>query len=54
MASDISQTPPEESIYVDDRLMFVEVAQTLGMHGIHYTGVDQMKKELKKFKLKQD
>jgi putative hydrolase of the HAD superfamily len=23
--------------YVDDRLLFVQVAKTLGMHGIHHT-----------------
>ncbi len=50
MASDISQTDPAHSLYIDDRLMFVEVAQTLGMHGLHYKGLDEAKKQLKKFK----
>ncbi len=48
MASDISQTMPEQSLYIDDRLMFVEVAQTLGMHGLHYKDLDTAKKTVKK------
>jgi putative hydrolase of the HAD superfamily len=54
MASDISQTPPEQSLYIDDRHMFVEIAQTLGMQGIHYTGLDDTKRQLKKFKFIKD
>jgi putative hydrolase of the HAD superfamily len=51
MASDISQTSPKHSLYIDDRLMFVEIAQSLGMQGIHYKGLDETKNQLKKFKL---
>lgn len=50
MASDISQTSPKHSLYIDDRHMFVEVAKTLGMHGIHYKNLEEAKKQLKKFK----
>jgi len=50
MAGDISQTPPKHSLYIDDRLMFVQIAKTLGMHGIHYRGLDEFKTQLKKFK----
>ena len=32
-----------------DYLMFVEVAQTLGMHGIHFQSLDAAKHKLKKF-----
>lgn len=49
MASDISQTKPEHSLYIDDRHMFVEVAQALGMQGIHYKGLEDAKVELKRF-----
>lgn len=49
MASDISQTKPEHSLYIDDRQMFVEVAKTLGMHGIHHEGLEATKKQLRKF-----
>ena len=51
MASDISQTAPEDSLYVDDRLMFVEVAQTLGLNGLHYEGLEKAKMQLKMFGL---
>ncbi len=36
VALDISQTPPEQVIYIDDRGMFTEVAAKLGMHSIHH------------------
>lgn len=49
MAIDISQTAPEHSLYIDDRHMFVEVAQTLGMNGIHYQGLKEAKIKLKAF-----
>ena len=51
MASDISQTAPENSLYIDDRQMFVEVAQTLGLNGLHYVGLEEAKKQLKVFGL---
>ena len=47
MATDISQTTPEHTLYIDDRLMFVEVAQTLGMHGIHFKNLQELKHKLK-------
>jgi putative hydrolase of the HAD superfamily len=51
MAIDISQASPEASLYIDDRHMFVEVAQTLGMNGIHFTGLDAVKDELRSYGL---
>lgn len=51
MAIDMSQTHPENIIYIDDRHMFVEVAKTLSMHGIHHQGLETTKKQLKKFGL---
>ncbi|MEP6795429.1 MAG: HAD-IA family hydrolase [Saprospiraceae bacterium] len=51
MAIDVSQASPAASLYIDDRHMFVEVAQTLGMNGIHYTGLDAVKAELKSYGL---
>jgi putative hydrolase of the HAD superfamily len=29
--------PPEESVYIDDRPMFADVAETLGIRGIRHT-----------------
>ena len=37
MALDIAQVPPGQVAYLDDRLMFVQVAETLGIRGIHHT-----------------
>jgi putative hydrolase of the HAD superfamily len=51
MAVNISQTPLENAIYIDDRLMFVEVAKSLGMHGIHHKGLDATKNKLESFGL---
>jgi putative hydrolase of the HAD superfamily len=51
MAGDISQTLPENSLFIDDRLMFVKVAQALGINGMHYEGLDKAKAQLKKFGL---
>ncbi len=36
IALDVAQVPPEEVAYIDDRSLFVEVAQGLGIHGIHH------------------
>jgi putative hydrolase of the HAD superfamily len=38
IALDVAQVPPGEVAYVDDRLMFVQVAESLGIRGIHHTG----------------
>jgi putative hydrolase of the HAD superfamily len=37
MALDIAQVQPERVIYIDDRNLFVEVAEGLGIRGIHHT-----------------
>lgn len=37
MALDIAQVDPAEVVYIDDQELFVEVAQGLGLHGIHHT-----------------
>ena len=39
LASDISQTPVNHVLYIDDRNMFVEVALSLGMHAYHWQGL---------------
>ncbi len=40
MALDVAQVAPEQAVYVDDRAMFVDVAQGLGFQGIHHTGYE--------------
>ncbi len=47
MALDIAQVSPEQVAYVEDRLMFVEVAQSLGIRGIHHTGYESTRDSLK-------
>jgi putative hydrolase of the HAD superfamily len=47
LALDCAQALPEESLYLDDRAMFVEVAQSLGLHGIHHTGLEATRTALK-------
>ena len=47
MALDIAQVSPEQVAYVEDRLMFVEVAQTLGIRGIHHIGYGSTRDALK-------
>jgi len=39
MALDITQVRPDQVVYVDDRLMFVQVAESLGIRGIHHENV---------------
>jgi putative hydrolase of the HAD superfamily len=51
MAIDISHSQPKASIYIDDRPMFVQVATSLDMNGIHYKDLKTVKKKLKKFGL---
>jgi putative hydrolase of the HAD superfamily len=46
IALDIAQVPPEEVVYIEDRLMFVEVAQSLDIRGIHHTGYDSTRESL--------
>jgi putative hydrolase of the HAD superfamily len=46
VALDISQAAPEDVAYIDDRLMFVEVARELGIHGIHHTGLTSTRTKL--------
>lgn len=40
IALDISQTAPEQVLYIEDRAMFADVARTLGIRGIHHTSFE--------------
>ncbi len=46
IALDIAQVSPDQVIYIDDRAMFVEVAQGLGIKGIIHTGHEATRKTL--------
>lgn len=41
LALDIAQVPPEQAVYVEDRLMFVEVAGDLGIRSIHHESMEK-------------
>ncbi len=46
IALDIAQVRPEQVVYIDDRAMFVEVAQGLGLRGIIHRGYEATRKTL--------
>ncbi|MCB9419916.1 MAG: HAD family phosphatase [Ardenticatenaceae bacterium] len=37
LALDVTQSQPKQVVYIDDRAMLVDVARSLGIHGIHHT-----------------
>jgi putative hydrolase of the HAD superfamily len=51
IALDISQADPARSVYIDDRALFVEIAQDLGFHGIHHTDFEITRTKLKELGL---
>lgn len=46
LALDTTHAHPEQVINIDDRIMFVQVAQSLGVRGIHYRDLDSARREL--------
>ena len=46
MALDIAQVDPQQVVYIDDRPMFVEVAQSLGIQGIIHKNFQTTRKVL--------
>jgi len=51
VALDIARVDPAKTIYVEDQPMFVSVAQSLGIKGIHHENVESTKKQLASFGL---
>jgi len=51
IALDIAQVSPEQVVYIDDRAMFVEVAQGLGIQGIIHRSYETTQKALESFGL---
>ncbi|HQW83697.1 MAG TPA: HAD hydrolase-like protein [Ferruginibacter sp.] len=47
IACDIAHSQPKETIMIDDRSMFTEVAKTVGITAIQYEGLDSIKEKLK-------
>ncbi len=48
IALDIAQVDPQQVVYIDDRPMFVEVAQSLGIQGIVHTDYESTRKFLER------
>jgi putative hydrolase of the HAD superfamily len=46
LALDVAQVSPERVVYIEDRFMFVEVAQSLGIQGIYHTDYDSTRAAL--------
>ena len=44
MAIDLANVPPEQTVYVDDRKLFVEVAGTLGLKAIQHTSYEETRR----------
>jgi putative hydrolase of the HAD superfamily len=51
MALDIAQVPVGQVIYLDDRAMFVQIAKSLGIHGVHHTDCKSTRAKLSAFGL---
>lgn len=51
IALDVAQVAPQQSLYIDDRQLHVEVAHRLGMNVIHHTDIEATKHELSKYGL---
>lgn len=51
MALNMAHTGVEHALYIDDRLLFVEVARGLGINGIHHTDRNSTRKALASFGL---
>ena len=51
VALDIAQVPARWVVYIEDRPMFVQVAETLGMRGIHHTDYKSTRAKLASFGL---
>jgi putative hydrolase of the HAD superfamily len=51
LAIDISQSDLQSSIYIDDRMLFVQVAESLGLHGIYHQNYKDTKAQLEELGL---
>jgi len=51
IALDLVQVPPEQIVYLDDRPLFVDVANGLGIHGIRHSSYDSTREALAQFGL---
>lgn len=52
LALDLAQVPPEQIVYLEDREMFVQIAEWLGIHGVLHTDYKSTVKKLAALGLK--
>ena len=52
LALDIAQTPVDQVLYIDNEAMFITVAKTRGIKGIHHTDYQSTCEKLAQFGLK--
>jgi putative hydrolase of the HAD superfamily len=52
LALDCAQVPAEQVVYIDDRLMFIEVSGAMGIKGIHHKDFESTRRALADFGLK--
>lgn len=45
---------PEECIFTDNKIEYVRVAEKLGINGIHFKGIKEFKRKLKKIGIKKE
>jgi putative hydrolase of the HAD superfamily len=49
VALEVTQRPPEQCLFIDDRALNLESPRRLGMNTIHHWNVEQLRSELGKF-----
>ncbi len=54
LALNLAQVTADESIYIDDRELFVQVSREIGFTAIHYTSLENTREELRRLGLKID
>ena len=52
LALDMAQVPKEDVLYIDDREMFIQVAESLGIHGLHHTDYKSTRDKLSNLNLR--
>jgi putative hydrolase of the HAD superfamily len=46
MAIDVGQAKPQQTLYIDDRELYIEVAESMGIKAIHHTDINKTQKIL--------
>ena len=49
---DIAQVPARQVVYIENTPMFVEIAQSLDIHGVHHQGLETTRSALETLGLK--